>query len=77
MARHEALDALLEAAMAKTANREMMYILVPEHQPALRSRLESLGFEPGEEYAVFSRRTVRPVKAPRRVLPALVTPAMR
>ncbi len=65
------VDTLVEAAMAKIANREWIYTLVPEYQPELAGRLESLGFEAGDEYAVLSRRTVRTVKAGANV-PAVV-----
>jgi len=58
----EALDALLQAALAKVANRERAVTIVPEYEVELASRLERLGFEPAEEYRVLSRRTVRPVR---------------
>jgi hypothetical protein len=61
LADHAALDDLVEAAMAKIANREWMYSLVPEYQAGLAGRLEALGFEAADEYVVLSRRTVRPV----------------
>lgn len=63
LAEHAAIDDLVEAAMAKIANREWIYALVPEYQAGLASRLEALEFEAGEEYVVLSRRTVRTVKA--------------
>jgi Fe2+ transport system protein FeoA len=59
----DALDDLIEAALAKVANRESVCALAPEYQPGLASRLVALGFEPGEEFTVLSRRTVRTVKA--------------
>lgn len=71
LAEHDALDDLVETAMAKIADREWIYALVPEYQPALASRLEARGFEAGDEYVVLSRRTVRPVKAGAKV-PAVV-----
>jgi len=58
----EVLDGLLEAALAKVANRDRAVTIVPEYQVELASRLERLGFEAAEEYTVLSRRTVRPVK---------------
>jgi hypothetical protein len=66
-----ALDLLVEAAMAKVANRQRAVTIVPEYQVELASRLERLGFEPGEEYTALSRRTVRPIKEPKKV-PAVV-----
>jgi hypothetical protein len=44
-----------------------MYALVPEHQGALRARLEEQRFDATDEYIVFVRRTIRPVKAPKAV----------
>lgn len=55
------LDDLVEAALAKVANREWTYTLVPEYQAGLAGRLEALGFEAADEYVVLSRRTVRPI----------------
>jgi hypothetical protein len=69
----DALDVLIEAAMAKVAPRAMACVLVPEHQDGVRARLEDRGFEPAEEYTVLARRTVRLAKVPR-MLPALVKP---
>jgi hypothetical protein len=66
-----ALDPLLEGALAKVANRERAVTIVPEYQVELMSRLERLGFEPADEYTVLSRRTVRPIKAAAKV-PAVV-----
>jgi hypothetical protein len=57
-----AVDDLIKGAMAKIANRGVIYTLVPEYQEGLVRRLEDLGFEAGDEYAVLSRRTVMPVK---------------
>lgn len=71
LAEPDALDDLIEAAMAKSAGARFVYALLPEYQDGARWRLESLGFEPAESYAVLIRKTVRPVKAPRTV-PALV-----
>jgi hypothetical protein len=67
----DTLDAMLQAALAKVANRERAVTIVPEYQVELASRLERLGFEPADEYTVLSRRTVRPIKAPAKV-PAVV-----
>jgi hypothetical protein len=64
------LDDLIRAAMAKVANRDWIYTLVPEHQEGLARRLAALGFEAGDEYVVMSRRTVMPVKDTAKV-PAL------
>jgi hypothetical protein len=64
---HDALDDLLEAGLAKVSNRQTAYVLVPQHQQALRSRLEEIGFEAGDEFTVLSRRTVHPVKDAQRV----------
>jgi hypothetical protein len=71
LAEHDALDDLVEAALAKLADRAWAYALVPEYQDGLRFRLEDLGFEAGDEYTVLTRRTVRPVKEAKKV-PALV-----
>jgi hypothetical protein len=62
VAEQAVLDDLIEAAMAKIANREWMYTLVPEHQAGLAARLETLGFEATDEFTVLTRRTVRTVK---------------
>ncbi len=70
----DTVDELIEAAMAKVAQRRAVYAIAPEHDAGLRSRLESLGFEPGDEYSVLSRRTVRTVKAPKVVPRLLRTP---
>lgn len=67
---HDALDDLIEAALAKVSNREHAVTIVPEYQVEFASRLERLGFEAQEEYTVLSRRTVRTVKA-RVKVPAL------
>ncbi len=61
-----ALEPLIEAALAKVANRKSAYTLVSEHQESLARRLEAAGFEPGDAYTVLARRTVRPVKAGRK-----------
>lgn len=66
-----AIDDLVDAALAKIANREWIYALAAEYQAALAARLEALGFEPADEYTVLSRRTVRPVKE-RANVPAVV-----
>jgi hypothetical protein len=62
---HDALDALIDGALARLANRSQLYALVPEHQPLVAACLEERGFEPAEEYTVLSRRTVHPVKETR------------
>jgi hypothetical protein len=72
LAEHHVLDDLIETALAKLANRPSVHALVPDFQAALASRLDARGFEPGEEYTVMARRTVRPVKLPARV-PARVS----
>ena len=63
LGRPETFDDLIDVALQKLANRERVYALVPEYQESVAARLESMGFEEGESYAVLSRRTVRPVKA--------------
>ena len=63
LAEHDLLDDVIDAALAKVANREQTYVLVPEYQVSLATRLSALNFERGVEYTVFARRTVRPVKA--------------
>jgi hypothetical protein len=67
----DVLDELLEAALAKVANRERAVTIVSEYEVEVASRLERLGFEAAEEYVVLSRRTVRPVKDALKV-PAVV-----
>lgn len=67
VARTTALDGLVAAARARLANRAWMYALVPEHQGALRARLEEQQFDATDEYTVFVRRTIRPVKAPKAI----------
>ena len=62
---------LVDAALAKCANRAAVHAIVPEYQPALASLLEERGFEACEEYELLSRRTVRPVKVSKAV-PAVV-----
>lgn len=71
LAAHDALDELLEAALAKLANRETMWTLVPDRDAGLRARLDAGGFETAGEYSVLCRRTVRAVpeaaRAPARI----------
>lgn len=62
LADNHLLDEVLAAGVARVANRERMYVIAAEYQAALQNRLAEMGFEEGEEYTVFSRRTVRPVK---------------
>jgi hypothetical protein len=62
IAHHHALDDMVETALAKLANRASLHTLLADHQAALASLLEARGFEPGDEYTVMVRRTVRPVK---------------
>ncbi|MBF6601172.1 MAG: hypothetical protein IVW36_11745 [Dehalococcoidia bacterium] len=61
LADHDALDAVVDAALAKLANRATMSTLVPEEQLGLRSRLETRDFERGDSFTVLCRRTVHPV----------------
>jgi hypothetical protein len=75
LGRDAALDDLMAAALQKVANRERAYMLVPDYQENVGRRLAAIGFEEGESYAVLSRRTVRPVKAPRKV-PAIARTTM-
>jgi hypothetical protein len=63
----DALDDLLRGAMSKIANREWIYTLAPSYAEGLIRRLDRLGFEAGEEYAVMSRRTVMPIKDVKKV----------
>lgn len=63
----DALDGLIETALAKVANRQRAVTLVPEYHVELASRLEQRGFEPGDEFTVMARRTVRPVKSAAKV----------
>jgi hypothetical protein len=64
---NDTLDDLIAAALQKLANRERAYALVPEYQQGVAQRLVATGFEPGDQYAVLSRRTVRTVKAAQKV----------
>ncbi|MEX2246610.1 MAG: hypothetical protein WEC75_07975 [Dehalococcoidia bacterium] len=75
VAEAEALDPVIDAAMVKLAGRAWNYALVPEHEGALRLRLEERGFEAEEEYVVLARRTVHTVKAPKAV-PVLAHPTL-
>lgn len=70
LAAPHALEALVETALAKVANRGRAVTIVPEYMVELQSHLERAGFQPQEQYIVQSRRTVRPVKAAQKV-PAL------
>jgi hypothetical protein len=74
LAEPAALDDLIEAALAKTTGVTVCALL-PDYQESTRARLAALGFEPGNEYAVLARKTVRPVKSPRSV-PALAHTAL-
>lgn len=74
LAEPAALDDLIEAALAKTSGAAVCALL-PDYQEGTRARLAALGFEPGEEYAVLARKTVRPVKSARSV-PAFVHTAL-
>ena len=58
----EALADLIEGALAKVSNRQAAYVLAPQYDDALCSRLEEAGFEGVEEFTVLSRRTVHLVK---------------
>jgi hypothetical protein len=62
-----ARDELIECALAKLANRARVHAIVPDYEEDVAWRLESLGFAPADEYTVLVRRTVRTVKAGRRV----------
>lgn len=65
-------DAALDAALHKLQNRPSLYTLVPDSAPGVRDRLSARGFEATEEYTLLSRRTVRPVQAPKAV-PAMAS----
>jgi hypothetical protein len=67
VAQPDAIEPLIETALARLANRETVYAIVPEYQIALRSRLLDHGFEPADEYTVYVRRTIRPVKVAKAV----------
>lgn len=60
--RRGALDTLVEAAVAKVADRAHAVTIVPEYMVELETALRRAGFEPREEYVVQARRTVRTVK---------------
>lgn len=68
---HDALDPLVEAAMAKLANREHLLTLVSDHDAALQRSLTAAGFEAADEYSVLCRRTVHEVKV-RRTAPVAI-----
>jgi len=63
----DALDGLVEAALAKVVNRSAAYALVPDYDALLARRLEEAGFEPDDEFTVLCRRTVHAVKEAKRV----------
>jgi len=65
------LDALIDGALAKLANRRTAIACVPEHQALLARRLVERGFDADEGYVVMARRTVRPIKS-RVKVPAVV-----
>jgi hypothetical protein len=58
----DVVDALIETALAKLANRSAVHAIVPDWQEDVARRLDARGFVPSEQYAVLARRTVRPVK---------------
>ena len=62
-----ALDDMLACALGKLANRANALGIVATHQEQLMRRLHGLGFDPGDQYTVMVRRTVRPVKEARGV----------
>jgi hypothetical protein len=57
----DAVDDLIEVALAKLANRRVLSAIVPEYQEHVARHLEERGFAPAEEFNVLARRTVRPV----------------
>jgi hypothetical protein len=63
----EAVDDLIEAALAKLANRRALSAVVPEYQEHVARKIEARGFAPADEFVVLARRTVRPVKEARKV----------
>lgn len=71
---HDAIDGLVDAALARAAGCRTVHTIVPAHETALRGRLERLGFTEGDEYTVMARRTVRFAKAPRAVSVLAHTP---
>ncbi|MHB8377630.1 MAG: hypothetical protein ACYDEB_11840 [Dehalococcoidia bacterium] len=81
LAESAALDDLLEAALARLANRESMWTLAPDEDAPMRSRLEALGFETAGEYSVLCRRTVHEVtetaRAPARIVDTRPAIALR
>ena len=74
LAEHEAIDGLLESALAKAAGCRSVHTIVPAHDTAVRGRLEELGFSEADQYTVMARRTVRFIKAPRAVSVLAHTP---
>lgn len=60
-------DELLDAALAKLANRATMWTLVPDWQEDVGRALEARGFAAEQEYTVLCRRTVHLVKAAKKV----------
>jgi hypothetical protein len=61
------IDALVDAALAKLANRATIFAIVPEHQDHVARVISSMGFMPSDEYVLLARRTVRPVKEAKKV----------
>ena len=67
------LGDLLDAALARLANRPTHIAIVPEYQEDAARRLADRGFEPAEEFVVMARRTVRPVTEARKIPAAAQT----
>jgi hypothetical protein len=56
------VDDLIDAALARLANRRVLSAIVTEYQEHVARSLAARGFAPAEEFSVLARRTVRPVK---------------
>jgi hypothetical protein len=61
------VDAMIDVAEAKLANRRTLFGIVPQYQEDVARRLASRGFSPADEFTVLARRTVRPVKEAQKV----------
>lgn len=62
-------------ALASTAGGARMLTLVPDYAEGLARRLEEIDFRPKAQVIAFYHRTVRPVRAGKRLVPAVANTA--
>jgi hypothetical protein len=75
-ARPEGLDRVKGlVALASTAGGARMLTLVPDYAEGLARRLEEIDFRPGAQIIAFYHRTVRPVRAGKKLVPAVANTA--